>query len=117
MSGAVQSIIRWVPESKGGRRLVPGDAAYSTVARFEDDERWPHEAWSLVVRVQRTYRDGRVTLAKVEFLVDQAPERLLGAGSRFELLEGTRRVAKGVVLSTSATVPEDLSEFEAELIG
>jgi hypothetical protein len=117
MSEAIRAILRWVPENKGGRRFVPADVPYSTVARFEDDDHWPREAWSLVVRIERTYRDGRVTLANIEFLVDSAPSNLLNSGSRFELMEGGRRVAKGIVLSDSAAVPEEINEFEAELIG
>ena len=113
----VNAFIRWVPAEAGGRREVPDRCVYSTVARFEDDAKWPHEGWSLVVRIARFYRDGRCAYAEVEFLVDDAPVELLSAGSRFELLEGNRRVAKGVVLPTAVHAPENINDFEVALLG
>ena len=108
---SAQAFIRW---------FAPRGAAsgwYSTVARFEDDEKWPHEAWSLVVKINQQDRDGLFSHATVEFLPDSAPQKLLGEGSRFELLEGKRRVAKGVVLPPKVAIPSDINDFESALVG
>jgi hypothetical protein len=60
---------------------------------------------------------GRYTLADVHFLSDLAPVHLLYQGSRFALMEGAKRVAKGVIVAPSTPIPDHLSEFEASLIG
>lgn len=83
--GVRHAVIYWVPVESGGRRVVPERGVYSTVARFEDDENWPHEAWSLVLHIDRSYRNGRYAHASIEFLSEDAPRHLLGAGSRFEV--------------------------------
>ena len=114
---AERAVISWVPFEEGGRAAPPTGPVYSTVARFEDDvDNWPRSAWSLVLRLVRPFRNARYQLAEVSFLNDAAPSHLLRRGSRFELLEGNRRVAKGVVVDPSAQIPVEMSEFESSLI-
>lgn len=117
MSQSVEAFISWVPAGEGGRSRPPSGPTYSTVCRFEEDPRWPDQAWSLFVEFLKPIRDGRYLHANVRFLTDDAPQHLLHAGSRFELYEGRRRVAKGVVLPRALTVPDEISEFESALIG
>jgi hypothetical protein len=112
-----RAFISWVPLDEGGRRQSPTGPVYSTVARFEEDENWPKQAWSLVVRFVRPLHGGRYLIADVDFAAPDAPAALLGKGSRFELLEGRHRVAKGVVLPASIEVPDEINEFESALIG
>jgi len=57
------------------------------------------------------------TLAGVGFLASKAPAHLLRPDSRLELMEGSRRVAKGIVLRRSVRVPREINEFESALIG
>lgn len=111
-------MISWTDAGDGGRRSAPLGPTYSTVARFEDDENWPREAWSVALRLIRRFGDRHV-LAEVSFLADdaQAPVRLLRRGSRFELLEGQRRVAKGIVVDSSVEVPDRITDFESALLG
>jgi hypothetical protein len=116
-SQSSRALISWVPRERGGRERLPSGPQYSTVARFEDDPRWPHEAWSLVLEFERSFNDGRCTLATVRFLAPSGPSDLLEQGNRFELLEGRRRVAKGVVLPEGVNVPAELNAFETALIG
>ena len=114
---AERAILSWVAAADGGRQAPPV-ALYSTAARFEDDiENWPREAWSVVVRPLRMFPGDRYQLAEVSFLADVAPANLLRRGSRFELLEGTRRVAKGVILGAAVQIPAEIDEFESALIG
>ncbi|HWE02758.1 MAG TPA: hypothetical protein VG326_10140 [Tepidisphaeraceae bacterium] len=112
-----QAMISWISAEAGGRAQLPTGPTYSTVARFEEDERWPESAWSLVVDFQKRFKDPRLVLATVRFLNQSAPGILLHAGSRFELFEGRRRVAKGIVLPGAISIPEEINDFEAALIG
>lgn len=117
MSDKPRAIIAWVPPEAGGRQHVPAGPRYITVCRFEEDPGWENGTWSLVVEWVRTFRGGRLILANVDFLVPEAPTNFLRAGTRFELLEGRKRVAKGVILPPSVQVPEEVSDFELALVG
>jgi hypothetical protein len=112
-----RAMISWVSAADGGRKHPPSGPSYSTMARFEEDAGSSHGEWSLVVEFEKRFKDPRVLLANVRFLVDAAPHHLLHSGSRFELFEGRKRVAKGIVLPPAIPVPEEISEFEAALIG
>ena len=111
------ALIRWTAPEQGGRQLPPVGPVYSTVARFEDDEHWPHEAWSVLIKFERSFNAGHYIYAEVSFLVEDAPASLLQVGSRFELLEGRRRVAKGTVVPEAVAVPHELNPLESALIG
>jgi len=111
------ALIHWIPQEYGGRQAPPSGPTYSAVARFEDDEQWPHEAWSVVVKYERSFQADRYLYAEVSFLVHTAPAHLLSEGSRFELLEGRRRVAKGIVVPEAVAVPRELNPLESALIG
>ena len=117
MSARADAFISWIATDEGGRQKPPTGPRYATVARFEDDPKWPHEAWSVIVQFRKSFRDGRYVHGSVEFLADAAPRHLLKEGSRFELLEGPRRVAKGVILPAQVPVPDDINDFESALIG
>ncbi len=96
-----KALLRWVPRSEGGRLAIPPGPRYVAVARFEAERsRWPDEAWSLVCEYLEAPDYGRDHAVRVRFLAD-GPERLLSVGSRFELMEGQRRVADGVVVGES----------------
>jgi len=56
-------------------------------------------------------------LAEIEFLVPEAPHEFLSTGARFELCEGRRVVAKGVVLPSEVAVPQQIDEFAISLLG
>jgi hypothetical protein len=110
------AVVYWVPTEAGGRRTLPQPGLYSTVARFEDEETWPHEAWSVVLDIDRFYRGGRYAHGSIQFLSENAPQHLLHGGSRFELLEGKRRVAKGVVLERAVPMPDEVNDLAAALL-
>src|SRR5579863_5421159 len=98
MKTVQHAMISWISSEDGGRKQPPSGPRYVTVARFEEDEKGAEEAWSLVVDFEKQFKDPRLLLANIRFLVDEAPHHLLHRGSRFELLEGRKRVAKGIVL-------------------
>lgn len=117
MMPRAKAFISWIPERDGGRERPPDGPTYSTIVRFEDDPEWPSQAWSLVVEFQRVLGGGRYVEATVRFLIDQAPHEQLRQGNHFELYEGDRKVARGVILPSSVNVPDQISEFESALIG
>lgn len=86
--------IRWCTKEEGGRDSPPSGPHYSTVARFAAlREEWPREAWSVVLRL-----DGAdATEVGIRPLVSSCPARFFVSGSRFELFEGSKKVADGEV--------------------
>jgi len=91
--------ICWIPAADGGREHPPLGPRYSTVARFDKEaEKWPHEAWSVVAEFKEELDRSSGILAELRFLVKEAPSHLLEPGSKFELYEGRRVVARGEVL-------------------
>lgn len=120
MNQNAKALVSWIPESKGGRRTPPTGTGpspgYSTICRFADDASWPQTAWTLVLRLERAYGEGRYWLADVQFLVPEAPHHLLKDGARFELYEGRKMVATGLVQSIAAPIPTEATPFEAVLL-
>jgi hypothetical protein len=87
--------VYWTSPQAGGRAEPFTGHRYSTVARFpEDAQTWPDEAWSIVVDFQTPpSQQGNPSLGEAGFLVDDAPEGRLRAGTVFELFEGHRMTA------------------------
>lgn len=118
MNREARAIIRWVPASRGGRRQPPSPATgYCCVPRFEDDPSFASGAWSLRIVGASEMNGPDVIDAKVSFVMPDAPHELLHEGCRFELMEGPKVVAKGVVLPQAVEPPRRMSEFELALLG
>jgi hypothetical protein len=99
MNKVVKAEVNWVPIEAGGRKSPPPGPRYITVARFEDDkDKYPKEAWSLVLEFSDLPNDSLSVVADVRFLAEDAPVQLLHKGSMFELYEGHKLVATGKVL-------------------
>ena len=95
--------VHWKTKAEGGRLKPPagvGNPPYATVVRFTDsDEAWPPEnAWSLVIEKIESESDEYDWVADVRYLVKEAPHDELRANRQFELYEGGRLVATGVLL-------------------
>jgi hypothetical protein len=116
MKNPVKAYVSWVPAEKGGRRELPTGPLYSTLVRFDDDPHWPHEAWSLIVRCLTPFDDGRFWFSEVAFLVDEAPTHLLHQDARFQLYEGRRMTATGIILAATDQPPAGAEQFEATLL-
>jgi hypothetical protein len=96
---SVQAKVCWLKEQDGGRKAPPPGPRYSTVARFgEEEDKWPQEAWSLVLEFSGPPDESLCMIADVSLLNPDGPTRLLHPGSIFELFEGRRLVARGEVL-------------------
>ena len=96
--------ITWRTPEEGGRRVPPSGPRYIAPARFEGQAAGPEGAkWSLVVDPISHPPGSAEWVAEVRYLVDEAPHELLLLGARFELYEGKKCVAHGVIISP---VPE-----------
>ncbi len=100
------AIVLWAPPDEGGRRSPPSGEEppiYSAVAKFmpclckEPSEPPADIAWSLAVQKVTSLFRGDQWLARVFFRVDDAPTQLLFNNHCFELYEGRKRVAVGVL--------------------
>ena len=95
----VKSRICWVRKEAGGRESPPPGPRYSTAARFEEErDRWPEEAWSVVLEFTGSPDESLCVIADVSLLNPDGPARLLHPGSTFDLYEGYQLVATGEVL-------------------
>ena len=93
--------IQWLNFTEGGRKHPPPGPTYTTVTRFErQGSQWINDAWSLVLEFMSAPDDRLCHLAKVRFLAEDAPSGWLQEGSRFELMEGSRVVARGLIMRT-----------------
>jgi hypothetical protein len=94
--------VAWLTEGEGGRRTLPTGPRYSTPARFEGQAPGPEGAnWSLVLDLKTSPPQSTDWIADVRFLFPEAPHELLSKGARFELYEGKKCVARGVVLDVT----------------
>ncbi len=94
----VKAKLQWY-KIVNGETKYPKDG-YSTVAWFEKDkDKWPDEAWSLVLNnIKISVKENEI-IANVRFLVpEKAPKYLLNVGSVFKLYEGRQCVAEGQIL-------------------
>src|SRR5262245_57834680 len=99
MNPNAKASITWIPEVEGGRAKPPyGGDRYVTIVRFDQDQSWPEQAWSLVLELQPGETKGLKTEGTIYFLVEQAPHHLLRPGQEFGLYEGRRLVARGRVV-------------------
>ena len=99
----MEARIRWKTKEEGGRARPPagaGSPPYATVVRFKDsDEPWPPpNAWSLVIEKVESQSDEYNWNANVRYLVDDAPHDELRVDREFELYEGGKCVATGVLV-------------------
>lgn len=99
MNQAVKARLTWLTAGQGGRPAPPPGPRYSTVARFAaQGADWSKDAWSLVVDFTASPDADLSHSVQVKFLVPSGPDHLLATGSKFELMEGSRVVARGEIL-------------------
>lgn len=106
--------ITWLTPEEGGRHQPPRGPRYVAPARFEGQAAGVEGAnWSLVVDLGSPPSGSADWIAEVRYLVDEAPHELLLVGARFELYEGKKCVARGVIIS-SAPEAVNLSAASAQ---
>lgn len=92
--------IHWFRPDEGGRKSLPTGGRFVAPARIQGvEDRWPGEAWSLVIEFDPATPITYDMEVSVKFLVpEHAPPGVLEPGGWFELFEGSRRIAAGTVL-------------------
>jgi hypothetical protein len=95
--------IQWKRSQDGGRTSPPlgiGSPSYATLVKFSDGRSpWSLGTWSLVVEKNPNQSTDYEWIAKVHFLVPEAPHHELTPGRDFELYEGKKCVATGRLLT------------------
>jgi hypothetical protein len=86
----------WVLPGFGSRK--PDRFRYQAHAHFEKDETWGQRTWTLLVDLAKLPdADARSVEATVYFMAPDAPQHLLEAGAKFELLQGQNHYTHGVI--------------------
>jgi len=95
----MNALIIWIPFEEGGRRNPIGyEAKYCPIIRFPGIK--TEGVWSAEIFVQQT--NGNESAVNISYLVLEAPFELLVTGARFELFEGSKKVATGIILDQIA---------------
>lgn len=90
--------VQWIPYEKGGRQNpLPENTRYCPMIVFSDEK--TAESWSAEIYIIQTNKNNESTI-KVSFLSPNAPFRLLKPGAQFELYEGRKYVAQGIIKET-----------------
>ena len=97
----VKVLLFWLRRNEGGRVQPPHGKKYSTVIRFcSRGSDGDSSAWSVVLELGSLNQPCLTMFAEMSFLAKQAPSDALQDGFPFEITEGDRVVAKGVVVGT-----------------
>lgn len=88
--------ICWLPFEKGGRKEIPASDKYAPIIKILQNQMNQNEFWSVFV-VNKTIVSETESLAEIEYLSENAPDNL-ERDVEFELFEGSKLVAKGVVI-------------------
>jgi hypothetical protein len=79
--------------------MPPAIERYRGISRFDVDPNHVHGFWDVVVRFEKFPKvEDLDSFAFVSFTSPDAPHDFLSAGSPFEVMEGLKTVARGVVL-------------------
>lgn len=96
--------ICWISAAAGGRNQPPTGPRYSTIARFDDEEK-PTD-WSVLVEFEQQADAEGCIEGQIRFLAPEAPSHLLQPGRQGKLVEGRRIVATVEILSaTKSPIP------------
>ena len=87
--------IEWIAANKGGRKSMPPEGKYYSVARFPEDIIWQNNAWSVVFELENKKVEGEkvISFGTVDFLMDTAPRERMEKHNQFEIYEGPKKVA------------------------
>jgi len=91
--------ITWMSKTKEQKELIILNGRYTTVVKFagQTESDWQKEAWSLTLTNFKIVSDDKL-IADVAFLALNAPSERLSANKKFELFEGPKCTAWGVIL-------------------
>lgn len=90
--------IFWLSSSQGGRKgVIPFGDKYAPIIKITKPKIKMDKTWSLFVTNKKKI-NAYETMAEIKYLSDEAPNNLF-IGVEFELYEGTKLVARGIVVS------------------
>ena len=92
----MQANVKWIPFEKGGRqKLVPNNTRYCPIIVFPEAK--TEDFWSAEILTNSITNDDESTI-DISFLMPEAPFELLKPGAKFELYEGKKYVAAGIMV-------------------
>lgn len=97
MNNKMMARIKWMTEEQGGRKTIPWDDKYGPVVVIKGNLiNLSETVWSLLVSNKESISEYE-TIAEIKYLFENAPQNL-HRGVEFELYEGSKLVANGIVL-------------------
>ena len=96
MNRKFEAEIFWLPETQGGRKVIPFGDKYAPIIKMSNPLFESNDFWSVFVFNKNEIRENK-TLSDIEYLSDAAPDNLF-VGVEFLLYEGGKKVASGIVL-------------------
>ena len=97
MSKIYRARIHWISENMGGRRTLPSGDSYAPIIILKGEIIDGNcDNWSINVKIKKIISSNE-TIADMIYLSKDAP-KVLSTGKEFELYEGMRKVAYGIVL-------------------
>jgi len=104
--------IQWLSKAQGGRQSLPKGDKYGPIIKITNPVlKSDNNFWSLIV-INKNEISENETIAEIKYLSDQAPDNL-GKNVEFELYEGNKLVANGIILDTIDT-EVDTEEVDTE---
>ena len=92
----MEAHVSWIPFEKGGRKkYISRSTRYCPIIVFTDEKK--DGAWSADI-LTNSVNDNNESSINISFLFENAPFELLKPGAKFELYEGSKLVAKGVIM-------------------
>ena len=96
MKTRMEAYVSWVPFEKGGReKPLPQSTKYCPIIIFPNEEM--KGTWSAEILIN-SMNDNNKAFIDLSFLSPDAPFELLKPGAEFELYEGKKLVARGVII-------------------
>ena len=102
MNEVIKARIEWLPKEQGGRKsgLPYGDKYAPTIRHTKPIQKplpWKdsESSWSLLVENKEIVSEFE-TIAEIKYLSEEAPDNLI-KNVEFELYEGNKMVAKGII--------------------
>ena len=92
----MEAQVTWIPHDKGGRQKhLPNNTKYCPIIIFPEAK--TDGAWSAEI-LTNSINDNNESIIKISFLFPEAPTNLLKPGEKFELYEGAKMVASGILI-------------------
>ncbi len=90
----VEAKINWIKTEPGGKLKIPSlDTVFYPMIRLDNNT----VNWSFRL-INKQFINDCQTIAYIGFLMENAPHHLLQSNSKFQLYEGSKKIAEGEIL-------------------